>query len=368
MDIKNIKFPFYARLAYILIACICLSYIAVIGKQLLSPLIFSFLIANLLLPVSNFLEDKLKFPRAIAAIVCVLIFISIIVAILYLLGSEITNLASDWPQLKQQIYTTIANMQDWVEQTFHINAAKQTRYVNTQTGKILSPNTAVLGSTFLSISSTLLFFIFIFLYTFFILLKRRLLVAFLISVFDNAHTKIVYDVIDQIKYIIKKYIVGLVLEMFIVSLMTFLILSIIGIKYALLLGLLTGILNIIPYIGILSALVFSLVITLATGAGSQILWVAASLFGVHLIDANILMPIVVGSKVKINALIVVLGIVIGEMLWGIAGMFLAIPLIAITKIIFDRVEGLKPWGLLLGEEEVGDKSTNEVILDLEKKK
>ena len=360
--------PFYARLAYILVSGICLAYLAIIGKQILSPLIFSFLIAILLLPVSNFFEVRCKFPRAMAAIVCVILFISAIVSVFYLLGSEINNLASDWPKLKEQLYISIANLQDWIEHNFNINAAKQTRYINNQTGKLLNPNTAALGNTVLSISSILLFLVFTFLYTFFILIKRRLLVGFLISVFDDAHSQVVYDAIDQIKYIIKKYIVGLVMEMLIVALMAFLIFSILGIQYALLLGLLTGILNVIPYVGIFSALVLSMIITMATGTGTQVLWTAASLFGIHLIDSNILMPIVVGSKVKINALIVILGVVIGEMLWGISGMFLAIPVIAIAKIIFDRVEGLKPWGLLLGDEEIDNKSSNAVVLDLEKGK
>ena len=71
----------------------------------------------------------------------------------------------------------------------------------------------------------------------------------------------------------------------------------------------------------------------------------------HLIDSNILLPVIVGSKVKINPLITVLGVVTGEMIWGISGMFLSIPVIAVLKIVFDRVESLKPWGLLLGEEE-----------------
>ena len=343
--------PFYARLTYILVSGICLAYLAIIGKQILSPLIFSFLIAILLLPISNFLEVRCKFPRAMAAIICVILFIAAIVSVFYLLGSEISNLASDWPKLKEQLYVSIANLQDWIENNFNINAAKQTRYINTQTGKLLNPNTAALGNTVLSISSILLFLVFTFLYTFFILIKRRLLVGFLINVFDDAHSQVVYDAIEQIKYIIKKYIVGLVMEMLIVALMTFLVFSILGIQYALLLGLLTGIF-----------------ITMATGTGAQVLWTAASLFGIHLIDSNILMPIVVGSKVKINALIVILGVVIGEMLWGISGMFLAIPVIAIAKIIFDRVEGLKPWGLLLGDEEIDNDSSNKVVLDLEKGK
>lgn len=71
----------------------------------------------------------------------------------------------------------------------------------------------------------------------------------------------------------------------------------------------------------------------------------------HLIDSNIILPLVVGSKVRINALVTVLGVVIGEMFWGVAGMFLSVPVVAVLKIIFDRIESLKPWGIILGDEE-----------------
>ena len=70
----------------------------------------------------------------------------------------------------------------------------------------------------------------------------------------------------------------------------------------------------------------------------------------HLVDSNVLLPMIVGSKVKINALITVLGVIIGEMFWGIPGMFLSIPVIAISKVVFDRIDSLKPWGMLLGDE------------------
>ncbi|MET3113573.1 putative PurR-regulated permease PerM [Pedobacter sp. CG_S7] len=84
---------------------------------------------------------------------------------------------------------------------------------------------------------------------------------------------------------------------------------------------------------------------------SKVFLVVATLVITHLIDSNILLPVIVGSKVKINALITVLGVIIGEMIWGISGMFLSIPIIAILKIIFDRVEGFQSWGIILGDEE-----------------
>jgi predicted PurR-regulated permease PerM len=186
--------------------------------------------------------------------------------------------------------------------------------------------------------------------TFFLLYYRRLLVRFLVAVFREENAVVVYDIIAHIQSRIRQYILGLVLEMLIVAAATCLALWIVGVKYAILLGLLTGLFNVIPYLGIITAMLLSTLVTFATAGASKILLVIATIFGIHLIDSNVLLPIIVGSKVRINALITILAVIIGESVWGIPGTFLAIPVIAMTKIVFDRIESLKPWGLLLGDE------------------
>jgi predicted PurR-regulated permease PerM len=125
---------------------------------------------------------------------------------------------------------------------------------------------------------------------------------------------------------------------------------IIGVKYAILLGIITGILNLIPYIGILFAGLLSIVATL-TGSPdlSLMIGVVIVTIVVQLIDNNIIVPLVVSSKVEINAFISIIGIIIGGAIAGISGMFLALPVLAIMKVIFDRIESLKPWGYLLGD-------------------
>jgi len=136
--------------------------------------------------------------------------------------------------------------------------------------------------------------------------------------------------------------------MLIVALVACTVFYFLHIKYFALLGIITGLFNIIPYIGIFTALLLSTLITFATGAISKAFIVALCVLAIHAIDSNFLLLLVVGSKVRLNALITFLGIVIGEMLWGLSGMFLSIPTIAILKIIFDRIDSLKPWGFLFG--------------------
>ena len=342
--------PFYTRLAQVLISIISLVYIAVIGQSLLAPLIFALLFSMLLLPFATFLEYRLHFPRALSSMTALLTLIIGIAGVFTILGSQLTALAQDWPAFKEQVLDTTKSLQNWIEVTFHVDSKEQMNYINGSATKAVNTGTTLIGNTLLSVSSILLSMLFIFLYTFFILLHRRLLLRFIVALFEQ-HSVIVYDIVSQIQYIVKKYIVGLFLQMLLVTGLTCIAFWIIGVKYAFLLGLITGILNLIPYIGILTALLLASLITFATAGTGQVLFVLLAIVGIHLVDSNYIMPKIVGSKVKINTLIALIGLVLGEMVWGITGMFLSIPIIAIFKVIFDRVEGLNPWGILLGEDE-----------------
>jgi len=349
--LKKDNTPFYTRLAMVLISIIALCYLAVAGKKILSPLVFSLLFSIVLLPLASFLEKKCRMPRSIASLLSVLILVGGVGFVLYMVGAQLSNLLSDWPKFKDQFGTAINNLQDWVTVTFHINAQKQNNYINGAAADMLSTGKDVLGATVNSLSSTVLFMVFMLFDTFFLLFYRRLILRFLLAVFRDENSVVVRDIISNVQNIIRQYILGLLLEMAIVAAACCIAFEIMGIKYAILLGLIIGLFNVIPYIGIFTATVLSVLITFATGAsGGTVLIVAIVIIGIHLLDANLLLPIIVGSKVKINALITILAVVIGEMLWGISGTFLAIPVVAIAKIIFDRVDTLKPWGILLGEE------------------
>jgi putative permease len=352
---KNIALPFYAKLALVLFSIICLGYLAILGKTLLAPLLTSFLLALLLLPFANFLERKCRFKRSIASIISVVLMIAFISGILYFLANQLSDLWQDWPLLKSQAETSFHDLQNWISKTFHVNTRKQIDYLKDSATAALSTSATVLGATLMTLSSTLLFLSFLLLFTFFILNYRRVLYKFLTSVFEDRHVSKVSEIVSQIQYIIKKYITGLFIQMILVTVMMIFVLWILGVKYAVLLGLIAGIFNIIPYLGIFTALFISSLITFATAGAAKMILVMIAFAGVHAIDGNVLMPLVVGSKVKINALFAFIGIIVGEMLWGISGMFLCIPYMAMMKIIFDRIDPLKPWGILLGGEEKPNK-------------
>ena len=349
--------PFYFKLALVLISLFALVYLSILGKEVLSPLVFGFLFSVLLLPLSNFLERKLRLHRSASSALSVLVLLAAVTGVLMLVGSQVASLSHDLPQLKEQVLNSLDDFQHWISKTFNINLHKQMAYVNSATQTIESATPKVIGATVVSLSSLLFFLVFTILDTFFLLFYRHRFLHFLVEVFDEKSSLIVYDIIERIQYIIRSYLVGILLEMSTVAIVCCTVFLLLGIKYAILLGLITALFNIVPYIGIFTALVLNIIITFATtGAASTVLLVIITIGSMHVIDINILLPLIVGSKVRINAFVTLLGVVIGEMIWGITGMFLSIPVIAIAKIIFDRVDSLKPWGQVMGDEKVEPKT------------
>ena len=160
----------------------------------------------------------------------------------------------------------------------------------------------------------------------------------------------VAEVLGETKSLIQSYLIGLLIEAAIVATLNSVGLLIIGVKYALLLGLLSALLNLIPYIGIVIATILPVVMALALQSPLSALWVFILFIVVQFVDNQYIVPYIVASKVKVNALVSIIVVLIGGALWGISGMFLAIPLAAIAKVVFDRIPQLEPLGFVLGDD------------------
>lgn len=357
---RFLSLPFYIKLACVLISILLLGYLAKIGDTILIPMILGLLFSLLLIPLSNFMERKLHFPRTLAGILSVIIFFGVLGYGLFLLASQLTLLKEDFPAFKEQIMDGAGKLQSWVSQQFGIQHKEQMEFINKTASKSVDSGTLFLGTALVSLSSLFILFVFTFLYTFFLLIYRGHIVKFLLFANRVQDRPIVLDVVHQVQYVVKKYLIGLLIQMSLVSLLVFIVLSLIGVKYSLLLALITGVFNVLPYVGIFSSMLIIAILTFATSSFTHVALVIVALIIVHMIDSNFIVPKIVGSKVKVNSLFAMLAIIIGEMVWGISGMFLAIPILAIVKIVMDRIKELKPWGFLLGEED----SKDEVYKDL----
>lgn len=122
-----------------------------------------------------------------------------------------------------------------------------------------------------------------------------------------------------------------------------------GVEYPIFFGILTGLLLIIPYVGIWIATIFPILFSLISLSPANTFAVIAWVAVVQFIEGNFITPLVVGSKVSVNPMVAMFALLIGELIWGIPGLILALPLTAIMKVIFDHVPALEAYGYLLGE-------------------
>lgn len=348
---ESVKLPFVARLALVLISCIGISFITYLGQDILVPLVMAFLFAILLRPIVGFLKTKLRFPDVIASMTAVIILVAFFIGLFIFLSYQITDIVSDYDKIEKNITVHISNLQHYIQNNFNVTQREQKQYINQATTDSVEKGKEILQSTLMSFTDTLLNLVLIPIYIFLILLYRSHFIVFLAKLFKKDDQKKLLEIITLIKVAVKSYILGLILEMIIVSVLTAIGLSIIGVKYAIFLGILTGLLNLIPYIGILFAGALTILVSLSGSPELSIMFgVIIVNVIVQIIDNNILVPLVVSSKVEINAIASIVGIIIGGALAGISGMFLAIPVLAIFKVIFDRIENLEPWGYLLGDD------------------
>ena len=310
----------------------------------------AFMFAVLLLPVSDFFSKKLHFPHVLSVAVTVLLFVLLIVALLTFLSYEISDIANDYDRIKKNIDLFITDIQGYIRTTFDLSLWEQKQYLQNVKQDSMKGGGKVLGTTLISLTDVLADLTLIPIYTFLILLYKTHFILFFAKLVDKKHHAKLKEILSQVKVAINNYIVGLIIETIVVAVLTALGLYILGVKYFIFLGIVTGILNLIPYIGILIAGIITVLSSLtATPDISIMLGIVVINIIVQIIDNNILVPMIINTKVEINAFVSIIGIIIGGGIAGISGMFLAIPLLAILKIIFDRIESLEPWGYLMGD-------------------
>jgi predicted PurR-regulated permease PerM len=349
--------PFYFRFTMILLMLALLALAIFYGADVIVPFSLSTLIAILLMPVTNFLQRR-GLPRGVAALLSLLAAILFVGGVIYFLSSQVVSFFSDFDQIKQGINTHLHTLQGWIKQRFGLSFREQQTMASDAVESMKSSGQGAIGSTLSSLSDLLILITLLPIYTFLLLYYRGLIKQFLIDVFPNTPKNEVAAILDESRSVIQSYMVGLLIELVIVATINSAGFMILGIKYAIFLAVFAAVLNILPYIGMLIASIFCMIITLTTSKNLlEPIWVLVVLLVVQFIDNNIIMPRVVGSKVKLNALMTIVGVLIGGALCGISGMFLSIPAIAILKIIFDRIESLKPWGRLLGDESQKVKKT-----------
>jgi predicted PurR-regulated permease PerM len=340
--------PLYAKITALILLIYLVLYGLYIGQDILAPLGFAFLFAVLLRPLEKkFIQWKI--PKVLAIVLTLVIAILVVAGLVTFLSKQITSFVKDIPAIKHNLNDLWHQFQNWLSTTFNLTRAQQAKIIekaSSDTMDNIAP-VSTLGVITASVATIILIPVYVFLFLYY----RMLLLRFVVELFEEKQQENVYNVIHEIRYVVQHYITGLLTETSIVAVLNITGLLIIGAPFAILLGLIAAILNLIPYIGGLVAVFLTALITFTnTGSISTAAWAIVIFMIVQLIDNNFLVPRIIASRVQLNALISIVGVLIGGALCGVSGMFLSIPIIAICKVIFDTVDELKPWGKLLGDD------------------
>ncbi|MEO9144573.1 MAG: AI-2E family transporter [Ginsengibacter sp.] len=340
------KYPFFLRATVSLFGIMLFVFMLFMLRDIMVPLAFALMISILLNPFVNILVKK-KINKIVAISIALLITTLIVAGLMYFISSQVAKFSNNMPLLEQKFSGIFHNLQLWLQKNYSLSLAKQSQLISEAIDN-LKP---LIGQTLGTVLGALSVIVLLPIYIFLMLYYKGLIVNFLYEIFSERNSNQVSNVLKETKNAIQSYMVGLLLEAIIVAVMNSAALLILGVQYAILLGVIGALLNVLPYIGGIIAIALPVLIVTVTKEGyTTQLAVIAAYSIIQFIDNNILVPRIVSSQVKINALVSVVIVLLGGAIWGVSGMFLSIPFIAVLKIIFDRVDGLKPWGKLLGTE------------------
>ena len=289
-----------------------------------------------------------KTNRVIAIVLVVFFALLIILAVVYFISSQVGMFSEALSQLKQKFTLLLTDSVNWISQTFNVSTEKINEWITKTKGEGINSSTIIIGQTLTTLSGILVIIFLLPVYVFMFLFYKPLLLDFVSRLFSSRQQATVVEVLTETQTLIQSYL-GLLVEAGIVATLNTVALLILGIDYAIVLGIIGALLNVIPYIGGIVAVALPMILAFATKSPIYVLLVLIAYVIVQFIDNNFIVPKIVASRVKINALVSIIAVFTGSALWGVPGMFLALPLTAIVKVIFDRIEPLKPWGFLLGD-------------------
>ena len=342
--------PITVKRSIELLGLVLIGYLIVIGKNVIMPIAMAFFITIVLLPVYHFFRNR-KISEGLSIFLSIFFLIILIGLIGWFFSSQITSLISDFPEIKKNVTKHLNSLSAWINTKTNFSTKEQLDLINEQSNKLLNYAGNLLSGAAGSVSSTLIFVGILPIYIYLLLYYKNVLLRFIFLWFPEENHQKVREAMLETKVIIKSYLTGLLIQITYMTVLLGGILLIIGIKHALLIAVIFAFLNLIPYVGALFGNIIGVLLTLTS---SDELWPIFAVLGtialVQFLDNNILMPRIVGSKVRINALVTIIGVFVGGSLAGISGMFLSLPVIAVLKIIFDRSTILKHWGVLLGDE------------------
>ena len=339
---------FWTRATYVLLFAILFVYAIVKAKELLYPITLGILAAYLILPFVYFLE-KNRIPRIIA----IALSLVIIIVSFYFAGSfvysRLEKMVSEFPNLKKQALQNIDFLILRIENSIPVGGSTLEVFLKNKITAIFESGSKVFDTIFTTTAGTIFKLLILPVYIFLFLFYRTKFAHFILMITPYNKRLITVKILRDISKIASKYLAGVIVVGIILAIINSLGLLIIGIRYAVLIGIITGLLAFIPYFGSILGGVIAFSFTLLTSPNPLIAGkVAIFYICVVFIEHNILTPNIVGNNLRINPFIIILSLIIAASIWGIPGMLVIVPFMAFVKIITKNYPSLKPYSFLLG--------------------
>lgn len=351
MNRVSFVLPPYLKALTVMLFMIVLVFFLIVGKSFLVPLFMGGFFAILFTPISNWLESK-KFPRTMSGIISLLMMIALVGGLITFVVANVASFSSDFDDVSGRISEYADQIDGWVMSTISYDLGLAEK-ANTQYLKeVLQENSSSISGFAMKTVGSLTGIVLIPVFMFFFLLYRNHLTDVIVRIYSDKDPELVKMRITSLRQVILKYITGVVKVMGILAVLNITAFSLLGIKHAIFFGTLGAMLNIIPYVGPFFGAMLPMIYSFLTK--DSLFYPLGVLFSYQIIQAlegNYLTPKIVGGNVNLNAFITFLGLIVGGIIWGVAGMILVIPAMAILREIFDLSEDTRPFAVLLGEEQ-----------------
>ena len=344
---SNRRFSVLEILQFIVLAALILYF----GKTLFIPLSFSLLISFILYPICKWMETK-GIYKGVSIIISILGVTLLVGAIIYLLFAQFSEFLHEWQSLRTKLTETINQLSIFISERFDISLQKQTEFINNTLNNSGSQAFSIVRNTAYSLSESVFFLLMIPVFSALILFHRQMLSNALYELFPPERKKTIHEILVETIHAYYNFIKGMLLVYLIVGLLNSIGLLIIGVPHPFLFGFIASILTFIPYVGIMISSLLPIAVSWITYNSIWYPLAVIAVFSVvQALEAYIIFPFAVGSRLKINTLVIIIVVILGGILWGAAGMILFIPFISIIKLIADRTPSLKTLSVLLGDGE-----------------
>lgn len=334
-------------LQYVVLICLVLYF----GKTLFIPLSFSLLISFILFPICKWMEKK-GMNKTLAILISLSFVVIIMGILLYLLLIQISEFSHEWEPFKKKLLEALNQISAYIAQRFQISTEDQLIFFKNSINNSGSQAFSFLRNVLYSFSETFFYLLIIPVFSALILYHRQILANVLYRIFPAERKETIREILTETIHAYYNFIKGMLLVYLIVGVLNSVGLAIVGVPHPILFGFIASILTFIPYIGILISSLLPIAVSWITFNSIWYPLGVVIVFSiVQILEAYVIFPFAVGSRLKINTLVIIIMITAGGILWGAAGMILFIPFASIAKLIADRTESLKTLSILLGDGE-----------------